>query len=74
MNEVVIMEDEEAGPEHLKETVEEVSEKVKADLSAGALKQLLIGHELDFESMVYVEAEPVYSCDKGSVLQNNTCG
>ena len=60
---------------HLVDTVEEVSEKVKADLSGGELMTLLEEHDLDFDGMTYEEREPVFTCPLGSVLQNNmTCG
>lgn len=62
--------------EQLKETVEDVSEKVKADLRAGELKALFSDQEehLDLDNVEYRELDPVFTCSIGSIIQNNACG
>ena len=59
---------------HLVEIVDDVSEKVKNDLSGGELGELLEEHKIDVDSILIAEMDPAFTCPLGSVLRNMTCG
>ena len=60
--------------QHLKDTVVTVSDRVKDDLSQGRLQDVLREFHFELEQIGSTQEEPEFTCDDGSVLQNNTCG